>query len=415
MTEAQAQAGSGLRGRRALWAAIAAALFLGAWVCLDHGWYAHGRIVDTPFYQGYGLQMRNGLLPYRDFSVEYPPGALPVFVAPTYFGQPTVPSDYQRWFARLMAACGLACLAFVLLSRPSRPAVVFVALSPVLVGQVMLSRFDLWPAAFVSAAVAAFLHDRHRVGWLALALACVAKLYAVVLIPLAILWTLRRRGRDELAKGIAIWLVAVAAVFAPFAILAPRGLWDGLSGQFSRPIQIESLVASLLTTFGNPQDAVSHSSVGIVGYGWLAALTTGVELACLVALWIGFARGPADEDRFVRYAAGCIAAFVAFGKVLSPQYLIWLVPLVPLVRGRRGLAASGLLALALIATQYWFTSTRYAEYIGDYRYAPLVLSRNLLLVAILAVVAWPATAGGSIRRIKGAPGLPGAPRARRGP
>ena len=281
-----------------LWAAIAAALFLGAWVCLDHGWYAHGRIVDTPIYQGYGLQMRNGLLPYRDFSVEYPPGALPVFVAPTYFGQPTVPSDYQRWFARLMAACGLACLAFVLLSRPSRPAIIFVALSPLLVGQVMLSRFDLWPAAFVAAAVAAFLHDRHRLGWLALALAFVAKLYAVVLIPLAILWTLRRRGRGELVKGIAIWLVAVAAVFAPFAIVAPHGLWDGIWGQFSRPIQVESLVASLLTTFGSPHDAVSHNSVGIVGYGWLAALTTMVELACLVALWIGFARGPAERGSF---------------------------------------------------------------------------------------------------------------------
>ena len=78
-----------------LWAAVAAvALPRLRGCCLDHWWYAHGRIVDTPFYQGYGLQMRNGLLPYRDFSVEYPPGALPVFLAPTYFGQPTVLVDY---------------------------------------------------------------------------------------------------------------------------------------------------------------------------------------------------------------------------------------------------------------------------------------------------------------------------------
>ena len=152
-------------------------------------------------------------------------------------------------------------------------------------------------------------------------------------------------------------------MFAPFAIVAPHGLWDGIWGQFSRPIQIESLGASLLTTFGSPSDAVSHNSVGIVGYGWLAAITTVVELACLVALWIGFARGPADQE--VRSLCRRLrAAFVAFGKVLSPQYLIWLVPLVPLVRGRRGLAASALLALAMLVTQYWFTSARYADYIG---------------------------------------------------
>ena len=55
---------------------LAVLVFAASWYCLGHWWYAHGRIVDTPIYQGYGLQMRNGLLPYRDFSVEYPPGAV---------------------------------------------------------------------------------------------------------------------------------------------------------------------------------------------------------------------------------------------------------------------------------------------------------------------------------------------------
>ena len=65
----------------------------------------------------------------------------------------------------------------------------------------------------------------------------------------------------------------------------------------------------------------------------------------LVGLWIAFARGPSDDDRFLRYSAAAVCAFIALGKVLSPQYLIWLIPLVPLVRGRRGLAATGLLTV----------------------------------------------------------------------
>jgi len=78
--------------------------------------------------------------------------------------------------------------------------------------------------------------------------------------------------------------------------------------------------------------------------------------------------------------------------VLSPQYLIWLVPLIALVRGTRGLVAFLLLVPAMVVTQFWLTETRYGEYVehARYRWAELVLMRNLLLVALLAVLVLPA-------------------------
>jgi L-cystine uptake protein TcyP (sodium:dicarboxylate symporter family) len=114
----------------------------------------------------------------------------------------------------------------------------------------------------------------------------------------------------------------------------------------------------------------------------------------LVSLWIGFARGPADPARLVRYAAACVVAFVALGKVLSPQFLIWLVPLVPLVRGRRGVGASALLAVALVLTQLWFPF-RYWDLAlrFDELASWLVLVRDLVLVALLGVLAWPRRPG----------------------
>jgi hypothetical protein len=75
--------------------------------------------------------------------------------------------------------------------------------------------------------------------------------------------------------------------------------------------------------------------------------------------------------------------------VLSPQFLIWLVPLVALVPGRRGLAASVLLAVALADTQFYFYLPRYDAYVDEYRYAWLVLVRNLLLLGILATLVVP--------------------------
>ncbi len=412
MAAVRAAAGSVLRDRRTIGALLAAAVFLGSWVALDHGYYAHGRISDVGVYQGYGLDVRLGQVPYRDFALEYPPGALPVFVAPTYGGQATDPVDYGRWFARLMALCGLLCLGFVILARATPAAIGFVAVSPLLVGQLMETRFDLWPMVFVTGAIAAFLHDRHRLGWAMLGWAFAVKLFALVLVPLALAWTLKRRGRAELWRGLALWLAAVAAVVLPFAFLGPHGLWESAWGQLSRPLQVESLPASFLTTFAHPALTVALDSVSLAGHHGLRMLTAAVQVALLAALWVGFARGPAEESRFVRYAAASVCAFVVFGKVLSPQYLIWLVPLLPLVHGRRGVAATALLAVAAVDTQFWFQSHRYGLYETEFRYAWLVLGRNLILVAILAILVLPATRAS--RRLAASPGDPGTPRRSRG-
>jgi hypothetical protein len=68
-----------------------------------------------------------------------------------------------------------------------------------------------------------------------------------------------------------------------------------------------------------------------------------------------------------------------------------MIPLVPLVRGRRGFAAGGLFAAALVLTQLWFP-VRYWNLVygfGGYESA-LVLARDIVLVALVAVLVWPA-------------------------
>jgi hypothetical protein len=367
------------------WLGLGAAgtAFLVAWVLIHTWFWAHGTLIDTPTYETYGEAIRAGQMPYRDFAVEYPPGALAAFVAPTWFG-----GDYAAAFAGLMGACGLGCLAFVVLARPPARAIAFVAVSPLLVGSLVLSRFDLWPALFVVAAVAAFVDDRDLLGWAALGAAFAIKLYALALVPVAVLWTLRRRGVATLAGGISLGVAVAAAAFVPFAIAAPGGLWHSFWDQAQRPLQVESLAASLVTTFGHPEVVTSHGSQNLAGEGALAAVSEALQAAALLVLWVAFARGPVERERFLRYAAACIVAFVAFGKVLSPQYLIWLVALVPLLRGRRGSAATGLLAAALVTTQVYFPQ-RYFAYAERFHLAWVVLGRNLLLVALLVTLTLP--------------------------
>ncbi len=62
--------------------ALAVLLFLVAWGVIHVGFYERDQIVDTPVYESYGEAMEAGQVPYRDFAIEYPPGALPVFRRP---------------------------------------------------------------------------------------------------------------------------------------------------------------------------------------------------------------------------------------------------------------------------------------------------------------------------------------------
>ncbi|HVU75964.1 MAG TPA: glycosyltransferase 87 family protein [Gaiellaceae bacterium] len=345
---------------------------------LVHTWFwGSYQLVDWPTYQAYGDAIWNhGRVPYRDFAVEYPPGALPVFVAAAPF------DDYATAFAWLMAGCG--ALLVVACSFVRLEAAVYTALAPVLVGSLILSRFDLWPSLLLAVALAALLAERHRLGWAFLGAAVAAKLWPLVVVPLALVWSIRRgRGWAALA-GAAV----VAAAFVPFLVLSPGGVWHMLSGQASRPLQIESLGAALFTTFGQPRVVSTHGSQNVAGHGAVGALFSLAEAAVLVVLWVGFARGPADRERFLRYTAAAACAFVALNKVLSPQYLIWLIPLVAFVRGARGVAALALLTLACVLTQVWFPH-RYFAYVFTFHLAPVVLARDLVLVALLAVLAWP--------------------------
>jgi uncharacterized membrane protein len=358
-------------------AVAAGGLFLLCWGLVHLGFWSHGALVDWPTYQQYGdAILDHGRIPYRDFAVEYPPGALAVVILPAAFG------NYAAAFAWEMAACGLALVGVVTAIR--REAAFYVALAPVLAGSLILSRFDLWPALLTVAALAAFLRERHGLGWGLLGAAVAAKLWPFVLVPLALVWSYRA-GR---MRGALVGLAVAAAVFVPFALVAPHGLWDSVRGQASRPLQIESLGASLFTAFGHPNVITSHGSQNVAGHGAIAAIFAVLQIATLVALWIAFARGPATGERLLRYSAAAVCAFIAFGKVLSPQFLLWLIPLVPLVRGRRGYAATALLTVALVLTQVWFPR-RYWDYVNAFHNADAVLARNLALVALLLVLAWP--------------------------
>jgi uncharacterized membrane protein len=403
--------------RRADPSAFAAALVVGllllvaSWTAL-HGWFfVESQIRDTRIYIKYGNRIAAGEVPYRDFRVEYPPGALPIFAAPAVGHAPSSFDSYRGLFETLMfvaAALGLIALWQALRclgSGLARTVAVLAGagLAPLALGSVVLSRFDLWPAAICVGAVAPLACGRPRLGLALLGLGVATKLWPGVVVPLALVYVWRTEGRRQ-GLAAAGWFAGVLAAWVlPFLILSPAGLWHSISGQLTRPLQIESLGSSLLLVahrFGlEITMRSSHGSQNLDGTGPYAigVAQTALQLVVLAVLFVAFARlrRPTPDD-FVRYTAAAVVAFVALGKVLSPQFLIWLVPLVLLVRGRRGLVAGALLGCAAVLTQIWFPFRYWDLALAfDPLSSWLVFARDLVLVGLLAVLAWPGSDAGS--------------------
>jgi hypothetical protein len=381
--------------------AVALALFGGSWIALHYGWLARGEIIDTPVYENYGDAIVRGEVPYRDFAVEYPPGALPVFVQPARGNEGDF-EGFRESFESLMVICGgalVVALALALTSLAVSPvsmlgALALAAIAPLLLGSVVLSRFDLWPAALTGAALASLVSGRLRLGHGLLGAGVLAKIWPVVLIPLAVAYTWRMRGKREALVCLGVAAVVVAAVMLPFVVLSPDGVWRSFEGQASRPLQMESLGAALIVVshhvFGTGVTMVSsHGSqnVGGTAANVFGGIQSVVQVAALLALWFVFARRRRSREELVRFSAATVVAFIALGKVLSPQFLIWLIPLVPLVRRW---SAAVLFAAALVLTQAWFPQ-HYWDYALRFDEARswLVLARDVVLLALLAALIVP--------------------------
>jgi len=373
-------------------AAAAIPIYLAACAVPDGGLFRAERFRDVHLYQGFAAAVFDGRVPYRDFFMEYPPGALVVFLPPAAF------SHYNAAFKCLMAVCGVATLLLVasLLVRFGVSttrlwvAVSLFALSPLALGPISLNTYDAWPALLTLAALALLLAERDVAAFALLGAAFAAKVYPVVLVPPAAIFVWRMRGRVSVLRGLAAFAAVVAVFLVPFLVLAPHGLAESFRAQAARSLQVESLFGSLLavadrmgiysaTVVHRTGHAISYDLVGSLPEALAVLSSIAQALAVLSVAWL-YLRGRDDPRRLALAFAAAIAGFLAFTRFFSPQYFVWLVPFVPLLEP----AAWVLTAAALVLAQVWFFHYRDVFALGGYVW--LVLVRDLLVVALFAFV-----------------------------
>jgi hypothetical protein len=384
---------------------VALAVIVWAWpVRYISFWSRRNNLGDYHVYLHYGLEMSHGRLPYRDFHIEYPPGAAVIF---WFLWQ--IPGTYVNALSMFNLVCLCICLIGVVQTAralglsPSRQATAgaVIALSPLLLGPIVFQRFDMSIAAVLAWTVFAAVTERWKLMWALLAIGVLVKLIPIVLIPLLLVWEAHRRGWTAALRDSAVGVAIVAVVAIPLAIVAPAGTWYYLAYNVRRPPQLESLVSNvflLADKYGHYSLRLVEAdhSVGISGaYTSGAALVSSAILVVVVvacALWtrrlLERATVPGDLDLLVSATAATVTAVVVFGKVLSPQYMMWLLPVTLILRGRSGWVAVALTVGAMVTTLAYFPVDYGTLGHLGYMAVRLLTLRNLSLVALL-VVCWP--------------------------
>jgi hypothetical protein len=363
----------------------AATLWLAPW--------SDERVNDLFVYRVLAEPVLGGGLPYRDVFLEYPPLAAPVVALPGLIGtgEEVFRAAFAGWTLLLAAAVVLLCGALAgRTGGNARRALFAAALMPLLCGAMVRTHFDLAPVALLLGALLLLATGRPRVGMAVLGVAAMTKGFPLVAAPVALAWLATRADRRALLQSVAALLAALALPGAAALAMSPSGALDAVTYHLERPVQVESLPADGLLLLdelgaGEADSVKSHRSDGLEHPA--ADALAGVSVAAMVAvlaLLAALAAG-GDARRLVLASLAAVAAFAVLGKVLSPQYVLWLVPLGALAFAWRLHALAAAVAAAAVLTQVEFPA-RYFDLVDREPFPiAVVAARNLLLLAVLVL------------------------------
>ncbi|MEV0258178.1 glycosyltransferase family 87 protein [Streptomyces sp. NPDC050732] len=336
----------------------------------------------TVIYQGWYEVLRTGTFPLDDVTWQYPPAAALAVLSPALL--PFL--DYASAFFVLALLCDAAVCALLLCAgrRPGkspRGAWVWVV-GVALLGPTVYARYDVLVAAVAVAALLAGARHPRLLGVLA-GFGALLKVWPVLLLVGT------PRGRATLrAWGAA---AGTAAVLALGFLVAMPGALAFLTFQRDRGTEVESLGA-LVFHVGRyvgwrGEVRLNYGSVEFLGpYVPLVstvAQALSVAAFCWLLVWRLRARGrsastPADA------AFVAVLLFTATSRVISPQYMLWLVGVAAVClvfRGSRMEVPARLVLGATFVTflefPVWFSHVVVSDPLG----VSLLLVRNGLLAA----------------------------------
>ncbi|MEU3842613.1 glycosyltransferase family 87 protein [Streptomyces sp. NPDC028635] len=352
-------------------------------------------------YQGWYDVLRGGTFPQQDVTWQYPPAAALAILSPAalpFLG-------FAHAFFVLAFLADLVAFALLVYAglRPGKclwgPWMWAVGVP--LLGPTVYARYDVMVTAVAVAALLAGVRRPRLMGALA-AFGAMLKVWPALLLVGA--WGAARRRAWTSAA------VTAAVLAAGFALWMP-GAFAFLTAQRDRGTEVESLgsmVFHVARHFGwNGQVLLNYGSVEFLGPYVQVVSTAALALTGAVFAWLLLWRVLASEfspHSLADAAFTAVLLFTTTSRVISPQYLVWLVGLAAVCLCFRSTRMRWPAALVLAATL--FTVLEFPVHFGnvvasDNLGMTLLFARNGLLVAATvtaAVVLWRSTVPPAPRR-----------------
>jgi hypothetical protein len=299
---------------------------------------------DLDIYQSWLPFLDSAHFPNDDPTWQYPPGIAPLFLAAGH-----LPFAFRWAFSLTILAADAAVMGALLWAHARRESSRWAgpllwALAGLIVGSIMMVRFDVVPTLF--AVLAVLLVARPAFSGASAAIGLTVKVW-----PALMLFVLPRRS---LPRGLVAFAATTAVVLAGFGLLFDDSL-SFLGNQQARGLQVESVGALPYELYTLAGGEVSFG----LKYGSIQVLMGGAETVGLALTAVGLVvfallawrrlSGRLEDAAPGDVALAVMLVSVTTSRVYSPQFNVWLVGIaaVALLDGRSRQRVPAVLVVAV--------------------------------------------------------------------